>query len=56
MDQVSMEIDIENLEKIILNHAQARSGIIFNHVDIEIKKNVIRSITVFSQFNFEIKD
>lgn len=54
-NQVSMDIDPEELENIILNIAQVRTGIRFSHVDIEIKKNVIRSITVYSQYNSGIK-
>ena len=54
-NQVSMDIDPEELENIILNIAQVRTGICFSHVDIEIKKNVIRSITVYSQYNSGIK-
>ena len=54
-NQVSMDIDPDELEKMILNIAQVRTGIRFSHVDIEIKKNVIRSITVYSQYNSGIK-
>ena len=54
-NQVSMNFDPDELEKMILNIAQVRTGIRFSHVDIEIKKNVIRSITVYSQYNSGIK-
>ena len=50
-----MDIDPDELEKMILNIAQVRTGIRFSHVDIEIKNNVIESITVYSKFIAGIK-
>ena len=54
-NQVSMNFDPDELEKMILNIAQVRTGIRFSHVNIEIKNNVICSITVFSKFIAGIK-
>ena len=54
-NQVSMNFDPDELEKMILNIAQVRTGIRFNHVNIEIKNNVIESITVYSKFIAGIK-
>ena len=53
--QVSMNFDPDELEKMILNLAQVRTGIRFSHVNIEIKNNVIESITVYSKFISGIK-
>ena len=54
-NQVSMNFDPDELEKMILNLAQVRTGIRFSHVNIEIKNNVIESITVYSKFISGIK-
>ena len=54
-NQVSMNFDPDELEKMILNLAQVRTGIRFSHVNIEIKNNVIESITVYSKFIAGIK-
>ena len=54
-NQVSMNFDPDELEKMILNLAQVRTGIRFSHVNIKIKNNVIESITVYSKFIAGIK-
>ena len=50
-----MNFDPDELKTMILNLAQVRTGIRFSHVNIEIKNNVIKTITVYSKFISGIK-
>lgn len=54
-NQVVMNFDPNELKTMILNLAQVRTGIRFSHVNIEIKNNVIKTITVYSKFISGIK-
>lgn len=54
-NQVVMNFDPNELKTMILNLAQVRTGIRFSHVNIEIKNNVIKTITVYSKFIAGIK-
>jgi hypothetical protein len=46
--EISLSLDVEDLEKLILNYAKTISGFSFDHVDIEIKKNNIQKIVCYS--------
>ena len=54
-NQVVMNFDPDELKTMILNIAQVRTGIRFSDVNIEIKNNVIKTITVYSKFISGIK-
>ncbi len=49
--EISLCLDIEDLEQIIRNYAKALTGFSFDHVDIDIKKNQIKKIVCYSHIN-----
>ena len=46
--EIDTEIDEGRLEKIILAYAKQVSGHDFQHVDFDIKKNMIKKVVIYS--------
>jgi len=48
MSEITLVIQPDQLRKLILDHARSISGFPFDQIDIEIKRNTIEKVIVWS--------